>query len=98
MYNRMSELPRAAKKLPYHGKRIFMKAFNSAFRYYDSEETAFAVAWSAVKRKYKKNNSGKWVARSDANEYDTTTTESSSSSSSNEETDDDDDNDDDDDY
>lgn len=76
----MSELPRATKRLPYHGKRIFMKAFNNARQYYGCEQTAFAVAWSAVKRKYRKNKKGKWVARSDANDYDTTTTDTSSSS------------------
>ncbi len=81
----MSELPTTTKKLPYHGKRIFMKAFNNAREYYDSEDTAFAVAWSAVKRKYRKNKSGRWVAREDANDFDTTqsdTTTSCSSSSS----------------
>jgi len=49
---------------------IYLEAFNNAYEQYaDSserqddrsrEETAHAVAWSAVKQKYQKGEDGKW--------------------------------------
>ncbi|AAL01826.1 unknown [Spodoptera litura nucleopolyhedrovirus] len=74
MYASISELPKSVDKLPYHGKRIFMKVFNSAHEQYGNEQSAFRAAWSAVKRKYIKRK-GRWVARRDANDYDTTDTD-----------------------
>lgn len=60
-------------KLPSHGQTIYMKAFNSAWEQYDTakerkenrsrEETAHAVAWSAVKKVYKKDKLGNWVKK-----------------------------------
>ncbi|AAR28835.1 ORF71 [Leucania separata nucleopolyhedrovirus] len=71
-YATVASLPSNVRKLPYHGRRIFLKVFNST---YDGDEgRAFRYAWAAVNRKYVKRN-GKWVARPDANQYDTTTTE-----------------------
>jgi cation transport regulator len=53
--------------LPKHAQEIFQEAFNSAYDEYKErgpegrEETAFRVAWAAVKKKYKKNeDTGKW--------------------------------------
>lgn len=51
-YKQISELPDSVKVLPEAGQRMFLKAFNSALAYYKSEETAFKVAWSQVKKYY----------------------------------------------
>ena len=63
-YSSRQELPESAKKLPAHGQDIWRAAFNAAMKQYDDEEKAFAVAWSAAKRKFKQTKDG-WVAKSD---------------------------------
>lgn len=63
-YSALSDLPKGTSKLPKHAKEIYMAAFNNAHEEYDEESTAHAVAWAAVKKKYKKNKDGKWVSRS----------------------------------
>ncbi|AXU41502.1 AC60 [Alphabaculovirus altermyunipunctae] len=73
-YTSVNSLPSNVRKLPYHGRRIFLKVFNSTYDTYGNESKSFRYAWAAVNKKYMKRN-GKWVARPDANEYDTTTTE-----------------------
>lgn len=71
-YDRLSELPDSVRdNLPKHAQEIYREAYNSAFdEYRDSddrrgdasrEETAHKVAWSAVKKKYRKNDEGRWV-------------------------------------
>ena len=63
-YDSKNELPEAVKdSLPSHAQEIFKEAFNSASKEYDEEETAFKVAWSAVKKKYEKNDDGDWVEK-----------------------------------
>lgn len=63
-YKSVNDLPDSVKdSLPHHAKEIFKEAFNSASDEYDEEETAFKVAWSAVKTKYEKNDDGKWVKK-----------------------------------
>lgn len=60
-YQKLADLPDAVKAhLPKHAQEIFMASFNSASEEYDEEETAFKVAWSAVKHKYKKGDDGNW--------------------------------------
>jgi cation transport regulator len=59
--------------LPQHAQEIYKEAYNNAWEQYDDpdkrqddrdrEETAHAVAWSAVKEKYKKNAEGKWIKK-----------------------------------
>lgn len=62
-YHKLSDLPDSVKDhLPHHAQEIFFKAFNSANEEYKEEETAFKVAWSAVKKKYKKNEDT-WVKK-----------------------------------
>lgn len=64
-YSSVNDLPSSVKdNLPTHAKEIYMRAFNSALEQYHSEEKAAKVAWSAVSSKYKKNESGEWVAKS----------------------------------
>ena len=56
--------PEKIKKLPKHAQRIWIAAFNSAWEQYGhDEEKANKVAWSAVKKLYRKNDSGKWVKK-----------------------------------
>ncbi|MCT2537845.1 ChaB family protein [Aquibacillus koreensis] len=63
-YNSITDLPaQVSKPLPKHAKEIFKEAFNSAEEQYQKEETAFKVAWSAVKEKYSKNDNGEWVKK-----------------------------------
>src|SRR3990167_6995543 len=65
-------LPDSVKKLPQHGREIFVAAFNSAWDAYDPDQSeqdsqeayAMAVAWAAVKKVYKQNEDGEWVERS----------------------------------
>jgi len=70
-----SDLPKQVKSaLPSKAQEIYESAYNNAYdRYKDKnkrrgdesrEETAGRVAWSAVKRKYKKSDDGKWHPKS----------------------------------
>jgi cation transport regulator len=62
-YSKNSDLPDNVRKvLPQKAKTIFRKAFNNAHIEYKDEITAFKVAWSAVKKQYKKVNN-KWVEK-----------------------------------
>ncbi|HSH30011.1 MAG TPA: ChaB family protein [Thiohalobacter sp.] len=66
-YDSISDLPDSVREhLPGHAQEIFLEAFNNAWGQYsdrdDREETAFRVAWSAVKQKYRKSD-GKWVRK-----------------------------------
>ena len=69
-YNNLKDLPESVRHmLPKHAQEIYLAAFNSAWdQYKDSkdrqgddsqEEVAHKVAWSAVKKKYKKAGN-KW--------------------------------------
>lgn len=60
-YQKIEDLPDSVTNhLPKHAQEIFMAAFNSAIEEYNEEETAFKVAWSAVKHKYEKGEDGNW--------------------------------------
>ena len=60
-YQQLEDLPDSVKShLPKHAQEIFLAAFNNAVKEYDEEETAFKVAWSAVKRDYEKGEDGNW--------------------------------------
>lgn len=72
-YSSRSDLPEAVQSalqdVP-HAQDIYKEAYNNAYRSYakasdrrgdaSREETAHAVAWSAVKQKYQKGDDGKW--------------------------------------
>lgn len=63
-YSKNSELPRNIKSiLPAGAQTIFRKAFNSAHEQYKEEVRAFKIAWSAVKKVYRKSLNGRWVKR-----------------------------------
>jgi ChaB. len=47
-YNTISELPPAVKKLSEHEQKVWLSAFNSAFKQSQNEEQAFKIAWAAV--------------------------------------------------
>ncbi len=59
-YNIHDELPPAVRKLPRHAQEIFRAAFNAAWQSHggrtpsEREETAFRIAWAAVKKRYRK--------------------------------------------
>jgi cation transport regulator len=72
-YDSISDLPDPVKKnLPKYAQKIYLEAYNSAWKQYAKpkdrrgddtrEETAHKVAWSAVKKKYKKKGD-KWVRK-----------------------------------
>jgi cation transport regulator len=63
-YKTNADLPKnISDKLPEHAQTIFLKAFNSAHEQYQDEQTAFKVAWAAVKKEYEKNQEGLWVKK-----------------------------------
>jgi cation transport regulator len=68
-YATTSDLPPAVRRLPPHAKKIFLSAFNSAWQSYagrgpqEQEQTAFRIAWAAVKKRYRKQGET-WVPRS----------------------------------
>lgn len=75
-YQTTAELPDSVKNaLPEHAQEIYKEAFNNAWDEYkdpdkrrgnaDHEEVAHRVAWSAVKEKYAKDESGHWRAKSE---------------------------------
>jgi cation transport regulator len=50
-YKTNSDLPKSiTDHLPQHAQTIFLKVFNSAHEQYQNEDTAFKVAWAAVKK------------------------------------------------
>ena len=70
-YSSAKDLPdNITNVLPKHAQDIFKEAFNSAYDEYknpedrkddsDRENTARKVAWSAVKKKYEKQDDGMW--------------------------------------
>lgn len=70
-FNNRSDLPESVQNvLPAHAQDIYKEVFNSAWQEYkepsdrkdtaDREETAHKVAWSAVKRSYRKDDDGTW--------------------------------------
>ncbi len=61
-YATIDDLPPAVRHLPVHAQEIFRAAFNAAWDSYGDEETAFRVAWGAVKKSYRKRG-GYWVEK-----------------------------------
>jgi cation transport regulator len=71
-YHCNADLPQSVRRhLPEHAQAIYREAFNHALEEYKdprkrrdaacAEQVAYRVAWSAVKRKYQKNDeSGDW--------------------------------------
>lgn len=59
-----STAPPAIKALPAGARDIWIAAFNAAAKTYPTEAQAFAVAWAAVKRKYRKSGDD-WVEKAD---------------------------------
>lgn len=56
-YNKISELPPAVKKLTEHKQKVWLSAFNSAFKQSQNEEQAFKIAWAAVEKLKEENTS-----------------------------------------
>ncbi|AHY46207.1 Putative cation transport regulator [Rubrobacter radiotolerans] len=63
-YGSIQELPKGVRdNVPKHGQEIYKEAFNSAEEQYGEESRAHRVAWSAVEKKYRKNDEGRWVEK-----------------------------------
>ncbi|MGR9100180.1 MAG: ChaB family protein [Gammaproteobacteria bacterium] len=66
-YRSIDDLPDAVRRhLPVHAREIYLEAFNHAWEQYaerqDREAVAHKVAWSAVKKKYRKQEEY-WVEK-----------------------------------
>lgn len=62
-YKNLSDLPENVREhLPKHAQEIYQAAFNNAWKEYEQDEDrAHRVAWGAVKKKYRKDESfGQW--------------------------------------
>lgn len=61
-YGTIEDLPDNLRHLlPPNAQKVFIKAFNRAYKDSNLEKTAFQVAWSSVKKAgYRKNKEGKW--------------------------------------
>jgi cation transport regulator len=62
-YKNLIDLPENVREhLPKHAQEIYRATYNSAWNEYaQDEERAHRVAWSAVKKKYEKDeSSGEW--------------------------------------
>ncbi len=66
-YEELSDLPESVRShLPKHAQEIYRAAYNSAEDQYGEESRAHRVAWSAVEKKYEKDEkSGDWVSKED---------------------------------
>ena len=69
-YSSVAELPTGVKSsLPKHAQDIYKAAFNSAWDDHpeasreEKEQIAHRIAWSAVKRKYERDGSGRWIKK-----------------------------------
>ena len=74
-YDNLSDLPASVQDhLPPHAQQIYLSAFNNAWNEYrdsgkrwrDSsrEETAYRIAWAAVKKLYEKDEkTGDWTLK-----------------------------------
>lgn len=61
-YRSVDRLPESVRHvLPKAAQEIYMKAFNAAYKEYDDETVVHKVAWSAVKKKFHRSDTGKWV-------------------------------------
>ena len=66
-YKNLTDLPESVRRhLPKHAQESYLEAFNHAWKQYadrkDHEAVSHKVAWSAVKKLYKKEGD-KWVKR-----------------------------------
>jgi len=64
----------APSTLPDGGKKLYVSAWNGAYEgtcedRSDRDECASKIAWSAVKRKYKKGADDKWTPKADVQEF-----------------------------
>lgn len=65
-FDSIRDLPDSVRdNLPKHAQEIYKSAYNNAWEEYNhNEERAHRVAWSAVKKSYKKDEEfGRWVKK-----------------------------------
>jgi cation transport regulator len=65
-YARDEDLPEALHVLPKDGRDLWRRTFNAVYNRTRDEDRARRIAWTAVKRRYRRLPSGRWVARADA--------------------------------
>ena len=66
-YQAITELPDSVREhLPQHAQEIYRATFNNAWdEYHHDEARAHRIAWSAVERKYAKDDkTGDWYEKS----------------------------------
>lgn len=56
------DLPAEIKRLPVKAQSLFRNTFNKVYDKY-GEETSFKVAWDIVKKRFHKDESGKWIGK-----------------------------------
>jgi cation transport regulator len=67
-YATTADLPPAVRRLPPHAQEIFLAVFNNAWQTYANrcpqarEETAFRIAWAAVKKQFRKHGNA-WLPK-----------------------------------
>lgn len=62
VYNKNSELPDTVKVLPKKAQTVWRSTFNAVYKKDNNEEKAIKIAWSTVKKLYKKVKD-KWVEK-----------------------------------
>jgi cation transport regulator len=74
-YSSIKDLPDSVRNvLPVHGQEIYVSSFNNAHKQYHSKKNrrnpsedldavCHKVAWTAVKKKYRKNTDGNWIEK-----------------------------------
>jgi len=64
-YKTVKNLPSGVKNsMSISLQRVFLRAFNRAYNTYKSDERAFRIAWSVIKKIARKNDKGNWVLKS----------------------------------
>lgn len=61
-YKNIRGLPAPIQRLPPHAQKIYMEAFNGGYETTKSDASAAAIAWTAVKKKYKKVGN-QWIEK-----------------------------------
>ena len=63
-YENLTDLPDSVRRnLPKPAQEIYRAAYNSVEDQYGEESRAHRVAWSAVEKKYEKDENGDWVEK-----------------------------------
>jgi len=67
-YKTNNELPSTIRKLPYKAQSLYRSSFNSSYSRTKSDSIASKVAWTVVKKRFKKVD-GNWIAKGLSNDF-----------------------------